>query len=98
MAVAIDVRRKGAVSPLSLPLQPVSLLLDPGAMRGPAAAAVQVLLGELVLLAAISTSQRGLKWTQYCHCRHFDNVLLFSFLKSQSATDCCYIFTECHFV
>ena len=81
--MAIDVRRQGAVSPLSLPLQPVSLLLDPGAVRGPAAAAVQVLLGELVLLAAISASQRGLKWTQYC--RHFDNVLLFSFLKSQFA-------------
>ena len=61
-AVAVDIWGQGAVSPLPLPLQPVPLLLDPGAVRGPAAAAVQVLLGVLyVLLAAISASQRGLK-------------------------------------
>lgn len=49
---------QGAVPPLPLPLQPVSLLLDPGAVRGPAAAAVQDLLGELVLVSAVSASQR----------------------------------------
>ena len=77
---------QGAVPPLPLPLQPVPLLLHPGAVRGPAAAAVKDLLGELVLISAVAASQRGLKWTQYCrHSEQLGNLLLFSFHKSQSA-------------
>ena len=85
-AVAVYVGGQGAVPPLPLPLQPVSLLLDPGAVRGPAAAAVQDLLGELVLVSAVSASQRRLEWSQYCrHSEQLGNLLLCAFHKSQSS-------------